>query len=298
MTVPRDGTIERSWALRVPRPSIFSAVMAAALLALAVSSWAYVANISAGSRSIISSDSLSGVADFVSTLAGSDSDSTPAFLIGARWLEVGRLASQTLAMSVLAAVIAGLVAFVTIPFAASNLTLRYGTGSLRAGIGRWLGGGVFLAIRGLYIFTRSVPELLWALLVVFVISPGILAGSVALAIHNVGVLGRLGADVVEDVDPAPVAALRSSGAGTIQAYLFGVLPQVASQLLTFQFYRWEVIIRTTAVVGFVAASGLGYQLRLDLSFFRYTDIALLLIVYVLLVWGVDIISTIARRAVR
>jgi len=294
----RDGTIERGWAVKVHRTPFFSAVVVFGLLALVISSWVYVAGISTGSRSIFSTDSLSRITEFLSTLAGSDSDSTPAFLTGSRWLDAGRLASQTLAMSVLAAVIAGFVAFVTVPFAASNLAFRSDTGRGAGVVGRWLGGAAFLAVRGLYIFTRSVPELLWALLVVFVISPGILAGAVALAIHNIGVLGRLGADVVEDADPAPVAALRSSGAGTVQAYLFGVLPQVAGQLLTFQFYRWEVIIRTTAVVGFVAASGLGYQLRLDLSFFRYTDIALLLMVYVLLVWSVDIISTIARRAAR
>ncbi len=293
----------RSWSVRASRPSLFTITIMAILFALIVSSWIYLASISANNRPIFSADSLSGAIDFVSLLAGNNSDSVPAFFTGARWLEAGRLASQTLAMSVLAAVIAGVVAFITIPFAASNLALRRGagrtgSGPFRQNAGRWIGVAVFGLTRGLYMFTRSVPELLWALLVIFVISPGILAGAIALAIHNIGVLGRLGADVVEDIDPAPVAALRSSGAGVVQIYLFGVLPQVARQLLTFQFYRWEVIIRTTAVVGFVAASGLGYQLRLDFSFFRYTDIALLLIVYVLLVWSVDIISTIARRGAR
>jgi phosphonate transport system permease protein len=196
-------------------------------------------------------------------------------------------------MSILAFVIAGVLAMVLIPLASSNISHDRVSGR-----GKWIRFAVFATTRGVFIFTRSVPELLWALVVLFVISPGILAGAVALAIHNVGVIGRLGADTVEDVSPAPIDALRSTGANTAQIYLHGVLPLVARQLLTFQLYRWEVIIRTTAVVGFVAASGLGYQMRLDLSFFRYANVGQLLFAYLLIVWSVDALSALARKSMK
>ena len=185
------------------------------------------------------------------------------------------------------------VALVTVAFGASNLA-----GETRSRTGRVAGRALFLATRGSYILSRAVPELVWAMLIIFVLKPGIAAGAVALAIHNFGVLGRLGAEVVENIDPRPVAALRSSGAGRVQLLFYGVLPAVLPQFVTFLLYRWEAMIRTTAVVGFVAAAGLGYQLRLDLSFFRYTDVALLLMVYVVTVWGVDALSTGLRRLAR
>jgi phosphonate transport system permease protein len=115
---------------------------------------------------------------------------------------------------------------------------------------------------------------------------------------NFGVLGRLGAELVENLDPRPLKALRSSGASNLKLLMYGILPQVRPQLLTFVFYRLEVIVRASAVVGFVAAVGLGYQLRLDLSFFRYTDVAMLLVAYVLSVWLVDLVSIGMRRLAR
>ena len=92
--------------------------------------------------------------------------------------------------------------------------------------------------------------------------------------------GRLGSDVIDDLDAGPQESLRSSGASDLQILAYGVLPQVLPQFVTFLLYRWEVIIRASAVVGFVTAAGLGYQLRLGLSFFRYTDVALLLAIYI------------------
>jgi phosphonate transport system permease protein len=258
---------------------------------LIVSSWLYLASIPNNGRSLISSDSLARSAEFVGDLTGSHSSSS--FWRHDNWFDLAKLAGDTLAMSVLAAFIAGIAAFVLIPFAASNVVIVSAKGPRRL-----FQVAMYGLTRALFIATRSVPELLWALIVIFVFTPGILAGALAMAVHNIGVIGRLGADTVEDVEARPIQAIRSAGAGPFQTYLIGILPQITRQLLTFQIYRWEVIIRTTAVVGFVAASGLGYQLRLDLSFFRYKEVGQLLLVYILIVWGVDAISALARRSVR
>lgn len=257
------------------------------LLLIVVASWARVMTEDASGPSLFSSEAWERASNFAKKLTGSGVDE-PAFTKWDEWRDAFKLARQTLVMSVLAAGMAGAGVLVSVSFAASNLSGRSTV----------VGRGVVYVVRAVYVLTRSVPELVWALIVVFVLSPGILAGAVALAIHNFGVLGRLGVEIVEDIDRAPIEALRSSGAGRVQLFFYGVLPQVLPQFVTFLLYRWEVIIRTSVVVGLVAVAGLGYQFRLDLAFFRYTDVALLLIVYVLLVWLADIASIGLRRLAR
>jgi phosphonate transport system permease protein len=260
--------------------TLFMAVMIAV-------SWAEVISLGSSGAGLLTLDTWRTAGDFVGDLAGAGSDSTPAFFEWASWRSALGLAGATLVMSVLAAGFAAEGAIITIPFAAFNLA------------GRTPGGKVVMwVVRATYVFSRAVPELVWALIVVFVFNPGVLSGALALAIHNFGVLGRLGAETVEDIDPGPVESLKTSGAGRVQLLFYGVLPQVLPQFVTYLLYRWEVMIRTSVVVGLVAATGLGYQFRLNLAFFRYTDVALLLVVYVLLVWTVDLASIGLRRLAR
>ena len=136
------------------------------------------------------------------------------------------------------------------------------------------------------------------MIIVFFLSPGILPGAVALGLHNYGIVGRLTAEVVENLDPAPARALRASGAGNMQVMLYGILPQAIPQFITYLLYRWEVIIRTTVVVRFVSAGGLGREFTLRLGWFQYTDVTLLIIWHLLLVAGVDLLSAFLRRVAR
>ena len=156
----------------------------------------------------------------------------------------------------------------------------------------------YMFVRGIFIITRGVPELIWAMLIVFAFSPGILPGAIALAIHNSGILGKLAAEVVEDMDVHPVQALRTSGAGRIQVLFYGVLPEVVPRFLTLLMYRWEVIIRSTIVVGFVAAGGLGEEFRLSMSYFDYTRVSLIVLWYLALVLFVDLVAAVLRRLAR
>ena len=100
------------------------------------------------------------------------------------------------------------------------------------------------------------------------------------------------------MDPGPSRALRSSGAGNLQILAYGIIPQAMPQFLTYLLYRWEVVIRTTVVVGFVSAGGLGRELRLSLSFFHYTDVAQIIIWYLILVLAVDLAAAWLRRLAR
>ena len=230
---------------------------------------------------------------FVRDLAGIGRVTQPAYGEMSEWWRIARLAYDTLAMSVLAISLAGLGALATFMFGARNVMV--GELTPRAG---WLSRTVFVAVRASWAFVRGVPELIWALLVVFVLSPGILAGAVALAVHNYGVLARLSSEVVEGMDTRPVHALRTAGAGRVQMLFYGVLPQVLPRFLTYLLYRWEVVIRTTVVVGFASAGGLGMEFRLAMSNFHYTTVTLLLMWYLILVLSVDLISSRLRRLAR
>jgi len=113
-------------------------------------------------------------------------------------------------------------------------------------------------------------------------------------ILNFGILGKLCAEVIEDLDSRAVRNLASCGAGRVQILLYGVLPTALPRFLTYILYRWEVIMRTTIVVGFVGAGGLGQQFKLSMSFFHYTDLTLLLLCYLILVFAADYLSEKAR----
>ncbi len=217
----------------------------------------------------------------------------PSFLEPARWWDMALLAYQTLAMSVLAIGIATAGMLLSVVLGARSFVSEEAAGS-----GRALRLAVFTLVRTTWIVTRAIPELVWALIVVFFVQQGLLAGALALGIHNFGILGRLCSEVVEDLDPRPARALRGAGAGRGQLLFYGVLPQVLPQFLTYILYRWEVVIRTTIVVGFVAAGGLGREFRLAMSFFHWTDVTLILATYFVLVLGVDAISASLRRLAR
>ena len=230
---------------------------------------------------------------FVASLAGQGSDGPSPFVQPERWRDTGRLALNTLAMSILAMGIAGAGALVLLMPGARNVS----DGTLGGAPSR-TGAVVYAAVRIFYTLTRAVPELVWAMLIVFFLSPGIIPGALALGVHNLGIVGRLTSEVVENLDPAPARALRAAGASSPKVLLYGVFPQALPMFLTFLMYRWEVVIRTTVVVGFLNAGGLGREFRLRMSWFHYEDVALLLVWYLLLVIAVDILSAQLRRRVR
>ncbi|HEY8450195.1 MAG TPA: ABC transporter permease subunit, partial [Bacillota bacterium] len=204
-------------------------------LALIAASWALVLTEQAatGTR-LLSAETWVQARTFVLRLVGVGEEQ-PAFRDPERWRLALELTAQTLVMSVLAIAFAGVGMLITVVPAArttadSTLTLarhRWG----------WLLYGL---IRALYVFARAVPELVWAMLIVFIFRPGILPGALALGLHNFGIVGKLCAEVIEDLDPRPLQALRSAGAKTGQVLLYGVLPTVLPRFLTYLLYRWEV----------------------------------------------------------
>ncbi len=269
----------------------WSAYAAALLVAL---SWAFILlDGNSGFGDLFRERTWQNAGQFVASLAGAGSGAPSPFVQAARWRETGQLALNTLAMSVLAMGIAGAGALVLLMPGARNVS----DGTL-GGAPSHTGRVVYAAVRIFYTLTRAVPELVWAMLIVFFLSPGIIPGALALGIHNLGIVGRLTSEVVENLDPAPARALRAAGASSPKVLLYGVFPQALPLFLTFLMYRWEVVIRTTVVVGFLNAGGLGREFRLRMSWFHYDDVGLLLVWYLLLVIAVDVLSAQLRRRVR
>ncbi|KXK71152.1 phosphonate ABC transporter permease, partial [Pseudomonas monteilii] len=115
---------------------------------------------------------------------------------------------------------------------------------------------------------RAIPELVWAALTVLAAGLGPNAGTLALALHTAGVLGRLFAEALENAPPEPAAAIRLQGGSQVAAFCFGTLPNLWPQLLAYSLYRWENNIRMASVLGFVGAGGLGQMLYTTLSLFQ------------------------------
>ena len=142
---------------------------------------------------------------------------------------------------------------------------------------------------------RSVPELVWAALMVLAAGLGPFAGTLAIALHTTGVFGRLYAETLENVPPLPERALVDAGSGAIAAFAYGSLALVLPQWLAYTLYRWEMNIRMAAVLGFVGAGGLGQMLYLHLSLFQQAQAATVLIAMFVLVALVDAASARLRR---
>jgi phosphonate transport system permease protein len=201
-------------------------------------------------------------------------DVSPAFL-----RQVGLASLQTLAVSLLGTLIPMVVGGVLALPAAG----RFGHAP------KW-------AARSLLNGLRSVPELVWASLMVLAAGLGPFAGTLALALHTTGVLGRLFAESLENASTVPETALRDLGAGPVARFVYGTLPLIAPQCLGYVLYRWEMNIRMATILGFVGAGGLGQMLYFHLSLFQQQQAATVLIAMTLLVLADDALSGRARRA--
>ena len=142
---------------------------------------------------------------------------------------------------------------------------------------------------------RAVPELVWAALMVLAAGLGPNAGTLALALHTTGVLGRLFAEALENTPSEPADAIRLQGGNAVLAFCYGTLPNLLPQLLAYVLYRWENNIRMASVLGFVGAGGLGQMLYLSLSLFQEAQGSTVILAMLLLVFAVDTLSGWSRQ---
>lgn len=144
-------------------------------------------------------------------------------------------------------------------------------------------------------FLRSIPELVWAALMVIAAGLGPFAGTLALTWHTAGVIGRLFAETLENTPPEPARALRLCGGRAAVAFFYGTMPSVTPQLVAYTLYRWEINIRMAAILGVVGAGGLGQMLYVSLSLFQQQKAATVILAMLVIVALVDAASAWLRR---
>ena len=199
------------------------------------------------------------------------------------------LSLQTLTMAFMAMIGAGMGGIVFSFATAANFFLPGGlflpknAGFGQRNIARLLVGMARLIL----LLCRAIPAPIWALIVLFIVFPGVLPGAIALGIHNLGILGRLMAEVNENLDQQPLVALQAQGAPSTSVFLYGVLPMTLPRFLAYSCYRWEVGMRETVIVGLVGAGGLGRLLSEQLSSFDSAGVMWTLGCFVLLSLCVD-----------
>ncbi len=242
-------------------------ILLAAILGAVIASFVYL-GIDLGA--LVAGDSLAQMGQYASGFLQPDFSS-------AHLQAIGRGALETLAMSALGTLLAALLGlFLALPAAG-----RFGV--LAQSVTRLLLNGL-----------RAIPELVWAALMVLAAGLGPNAGTLALALHTAGVLGRLFAEALENTPTAPAEAIRLQGGSQISAFCYGTLPNLWPQLLAYSLYRWENNIRMASVLGFVGAGGLGQQIDLSLRMFAGGEVASMLLTFLLLVLLADALSRVLR----
>ncbi len=209
--------------------------------------------------------------------------------------------SATLSVSVLAIVLAALLsALLALPaartFATPEPFVAHGAPPSRARrrFWRWVVG----MTRVLLVVMRSMPEYVLAFLLLTIVGRSAWPAVLALMIHNAGILGRLNAEVIENLPPRTLQSMRTAGAGRLQLALFGVLPAALPRFLLYFFYRWETCVREATVLSMLGMAGLGYWILEADSHDREDLLLLYILLASLLVLIGDFVSAIARRVVR
>ncbi len=192
-----------------------------------------------------------------------------------------RLIWETILMAITATLIATGMAIALSFLAARNVTPNH-----------WAG----VAARRFLEFCRGVPEILFALVFVFAVGIGPLAGVLAITIHATGALGKLFSEVVENASMRPVDGITAVGGSWVQRMRYGILPQVLPNFTSYALWRFEINVRASAVVGFVGAGGIGAEINHVISFYSDDRVLAVLILVVLTVTMIDLISERARHA--
>ena len=210
---------------------------------------------------------------------------TPDFL----WM-VAREAWRTVAIATAGTFLALLLAIPLTLASTSILSVSTLSGRMHA-----LPFVVRQAIRWLLIVLRSIPELIWALVFVRVVGLGPAAGVLAIGLTYAGMLGKVYGEILESGEGHATQTLLRNGSGRLQAFFYGLLPQNSTEITSYTVYRWECAIRSSAVLGFVGAGGLGQQMDNSMRMFNGGEVATMLIVFMMLVGMADLLSGWLRK---
>jgi phosphonate transport system permease protein len=156
-------------------------------------------------------------------------------------------------------------------------------------------GTILAVVRMILNVIRAIPALVWAIIFVAAMGFGPFAGVIALGVGQVGVLGKLYSEAIEAINPRQVEAVRATGAGVLQVFSFGVLPQALPLMISYTLLDFEANVRSATILGIVGAGGIGFELQASFSQFQFKQVMTILIEIVLLVTLIDQLSAFVRR---
>lgn len=145
--------------------------------------------------------------------------------------------------------------------------------------------------------SRSINSLIWALMLVAIIGPGIFAGVLAIGLRSIGFCAKLLYEAIEEIDAKQVEAITATGASGGQKLLFGVVPQILPAFAGISVFRWDINIRESTVLGLVGAGGIGIQLDASISTLAWTQVSLILLVILATVIVSEWVSAKVRHAI-
>ena len=191
---------------------------------------------------------------------------------------------QTLQMGLISTIISVLLSFPLAFLGAGNLMKSSAAGR-----------AVYAVMRTLFNVLRAFPEIILAVIFVFIVGTGPFAGVLALALHSIGTLGKLFSEAIEQADSAPVEAMRATGASSLLTVWYGIVPQVLPQFVAFALYRWDINIRMSIIIGIVGAGGIGFLLEQYIRLFQYDKASTCFLIILAVVTVLDFGSAFLRR---
>ena len=151
--------------------------------------------------------------------------------------------------------------------------------------------------RFLMVLSRSIHEIIWALLFVGAVGLGALPGILAVAMRSIGFISKITAEAIENIDPKPIEAIRAVGGNQFQVMYFGIIPQILPVVLGTIIFEWDINIRRAAVMGLVGAGGLGLVFFRQMAMFNYGGVTTVLLAILVLIMIGEVVSHFARKAV-
>ena len=163
--------------------------------------------------------------------------------------------------------------------------------------GSAVGNAVYVLTRTFFNLTRSIEVMIVAVIMAVVVGIGPFAGVMALVIHSIGALGKLYSEAIESIDPGPLEAITATGATRLQVVLYGVLPQVVPQFISFTLYRWDINVRMSTIIGFVGGGGIGYLLIQYINLLQWNQAGTAIWLIAIVVAAMDYASAVIRERV-
>jgi phosphonate ABC transporter permease subunit PhnE len=156
-------------------------------------------------------------------------------------------------------------------------------------------GAIYAVVRVVFTIVRSIDVLIVVIIFAVLIGIGSAAGVMALAFHNIGVLGKLYSEAIEGVDPGPIEAITATGANRFQVVWTAVLPQIVNPFISFSIYRLDTNVRLAPIIGLVGGGGIGFTLFQTIQLFRYQQASVIILLIIMTVAAMDFASAQLRR---